>query len=319
MVTITFGSPEYLWFLLALPLLFATHFLLLRHTKRKALSFANFRVLKRATGNRYITKNYTVLLIRLAVITFAVLAVAQTVIWYEGETNENDYVIALDTSASMSAQDIPPSRLDAAKLYAREFAEALDGQTRLGLVSFSGITFIEWPLTKDRGNIISSLEEIEFEASGTDIPGAIITSTNLLVNTEKGRAIVLITDGSNTIETFQSRSVQRAVQYANVNRVKIYTVGVGTPNTDPIGYLPRYYNVSSVYNTENLQYIANATGGEFYDASSEEALMRAYEDIRAAERTSTLSFDLTPGLMLLALLLIMVEWGLVNTRFRMLP
>ncbi len=319
MVTLTFSEPQYLWLLAALPLLVITHFFLLRHARRKALRFANFQVLKRATGQRYITKNYTLLLLRMLIIAFAVLAVAQTSLWYEGATNENEYVIALDTSASMSAKDVAPTRLDAAKLYAERFARDLDAHTRVGLVSFSGVTFIEQPLTASREDIASSLRGIDIEASGTDIPGAIITSTNMLDGVERGRAIILITDGSNTIETFTSKSMQRAIAYAKGKRVRIFTIGVGTPDDSPIGYLPTYYNVSATYDEDNLLLIAQSTGGKYYRARDEQALLEAYRDIGSAQTTSLLQVELAPGLMLLALMLILVEWGLLGTRFRLLP
>ncbi|MDD9952908.1 MAG: VWA domain-containing protein [Candidatus Woesearchaeota archaeon] len=319
MVSVTFTNPEYLWFLVMLPVLVAAHFFILRHTKRKALKFANFVVLKRATGQKYITKNYTILVLRLCIVLCAVLAVSQTIIWYEGETNENEYVIALDTSASMAAKDFQPTRMAAAISYAKEFVEVLDRNTRVGLVSFSGVTFIEQPLTNDKKDLRDSLDDFEISAAGTDIPGATITSTNLLINAEKGRAVILITDGSNTIETFHSKSLQRATQYAKINRVKIHTIGVGTDTNAPIGYLPTYYNVSATYNDENLQYISNATGGDHYRAFSEEELAAAYKDIQSAEKTSTLKLDTTPGLMLITLILILVEWILLSTRFRMLP
>lgn len=319
MVTVTFNQPQYLWFLLALPLLVVTHFFLLRHSKRKALLFANFAVLKRATGQRYITKNYTILGLRLLIIACTILAVAQTSLWYEGRTNQNEYVLALDTSASMSAQDLAPDRLSVAKKYAVDFIDALDSNTRVGLVSFSGVTFIEEPLTLERGKVKDSLKQIEIEASGTDLSGAIITSTNVLTATERGRVIVLITDGSNTIETFNSKSLQRAVQYAKIKRVRIYAIGVGTDVNSPIGYLPTYYNVSATYNADNLLFMANATGGEHYTASDEAQLRDTYAKIQSDDQPSTLQMDLTPGLMMIALFLILIEWGLLSTRFRMLP
>jgi Ca-activated chloride channel family protein len=209
--------------------------------------------------------------------------------------------------------------MDAAKEYAAGFIEALDSHTRVGIVSFSGITFIESTLTTDRGELMDTLERIEVQASGTDIPGAIITSTNVLTASERGRAIILLTDGSNTIETFTSRSVQRATQYAALNHVKIYAIGIGTPDQAPLGYLPTYYNVSAAYNPDNLRAIANATGGKHYEARNGEELQAAYEDIRAADKVSTIKTDLTPGLMLIALLLLMLEWGLINTHFRSIP
>jgi len=318
MVTFTFENPEYLWLLIAIPLLAISHFYQLRYTRKKALRFANFMVLKRATGNTFITKNYTILILRLCVLIFAIGAVSGSVIWYESETNENEYVIAIDTSASMSARDVQPTRIDAAKVYALEFIDGLDRATQVGLVSFSGVTFIEQPLTLDKSELRKSLEEIEIEASGTDIPGAIITSTNLLVQTNRGRAIILITDGSNTIETFQSKSLQRAVQYAEINRVRVYTMGVGG-SEGQLGYLPTYYNVSSTYNAENLIFIANATGGTYFGVSDANELARAYAEVASLQQRSTVQKNLAPGLMALALLILLVEWGLLNTRFRLLP
>jgi Ca-activated chloride channel homolog len=319
MVSITFAQPHYLWFLFAVPFLIVTHFFLLRHAKRKALRFANFIALKRVTGERLITKNYTILLLRTFIIICAILAVSQVTVWYQGDTNENEYVIALDTSASMTATDIVPTRLDAAKLYGQNFVDSLDSNTRVGLVSYSGVTFIEQVLTKDRTAVRESLDVIESTASGTDIPGAIITSTNMLTAVDRGRAIILISDGSNTIEDFHSKSIERAINYANTYHVKIYTIGVGTKGNAPLGYLPQYYNVSATYNSDNLKYIANATGGAYYDAVSEEQLEAAYNDIKAADKLSMLKIDLTSGLTMICLLLILVEWGLINTRFRSLP
>lgn len=319
MVSITFQQPQYLWFLFAIPFLIITHFFLLRYTKRKAMKFANFVALKRVTGERLITKNYTILILRIAIIACAILAVSQTIVWYQGTTNQNEYVITIDTSSSMTAEDVQPTRLDAAKTYGQEFIDALDSQTRVGVVSFSGVTFIEQTMTLNKNDAKQALANIDISAAGTDIPGAIITATNLLATSDRGRAIILLTDGSNTIEDFNSKSIQRAITYANVNHVKVYTVGIGTIDTAPIGYLPTYYNISASYNADNLEYIANATGGQYYHATDEKALEQAYKDIKAADKVSTLSKDLTVGLMLICLLLIMVEWGLINTRFRTLP
>ena len=113
MAQITFENPAFLWLLLALPFLWMMHFYWLRHTKRKAMKFANFRVMKRITGKKLITKNYTLLLMRTLILLFAVLATSQMAFWYDGQASDNAFVIAIDTSASMRAEDILPSRLEA--------------------------------------------------------------------------------------------------------------------------------------------------------------------------------------------------------------
>jgi len=319
MVQLTFENPANLWFLLALPLLVVLHFFFLRHIKRKALLFANFRVLKRITGRRLITRNNFLLGIRMASIFFAVLAISGTVLWYEGRSNQNDFVIALDTSASMSAEDVVPTRLDAAKEDAKLFIDALDSESRVGVVSFSGIALILLVPTTDKENVKSVIDDVELlKAGGTDIPGAIITSTNLLLDNSKGRTIILITDGSNTIETFLDASMQRAISYANEHHININTIGIGS-ETGPIGYLPQYYNISAVYNEDNLRNISAATGGVYAKADDRDALFEAFQGIAENTTEQTLRRDLAPGLMLIALFLFFTEWILINTRFRSLP
>ena len=319
MVSLTFGRPEFLWLLIAAPIAVIAHLYFLRHAKRRALQFANFAVLRRATGHRYLARNHLLLILRILVIVLATLAVARATVWYDGAADENEYVIAIDTSASMAARDFSPDRLAAAKREALSFIDSLDADTRVGLVSFSGVSFIEEPLTTDRGVVRDALGRIEIEASGTDLPGAIITSVNLLATTERGRAILLITDGSNTIETFESRGLQRAAAYAIAHRVRVSTIGIGIAGAGPIGYLPTYYNVSATYNSDNLQYLANATGGSHHDATDEAGLRAAYGEVLSGRVPSTLAYDATGVLMGLALALLVLEWVLASTRFRSLP
>lgn len=316
---ITFTNPYILLLLFSLPLLLLSHFFWLRHTKRKAMKFANFQALKRVTGKNLITKNYFLLFVRLIILFCAIFAAAGTTVWFEGDVNDNAFVLAIDTSASMRATDILPTRFEAAREYAKLFVESVDSETSIGLLSFSGVTFIELVPTTDKQEVIDAIDEITVvDAGGTDIPGAVITSANLLAGTDKGKSIILITDGSNTLETFTSDSVQQGVSYALREHVIIYTIGIGSERA-PIGYLPSYYNISSVYNEENLQGIANATGGEYYHADDRESLLAAYKDISGQSHQAMIELPLAPGLMIIALVLIFLDWGLISTRFRTIP
>lgn len=316
---IVFEEAQNLWFLLSLPVLFLLHYYFTLHVKRKALLFANFRALKRITGKRLMTKNKSLLVLRTFTLLFAILAVSGTVVWYTGTTNADDFVIAIDTSASMTSEDIPPTRLEAAKQDALLFVDALDETTRVGVVAFGGISLIKSVPTTEKEKVKKAIQEIEaLKAGGTDIPSAIITSTNLLLEHDRGRAIILITDGSNTIETFLDESMQRALEYAQEHHVKVHTIGIGT-NRGPIGYLPKYYNVSSVYNEQNLLQIANATGGTYVKAENKEALFNAFQKIAEKSKDQLVRKDLRAPLMMLALLSLFLEWLLSNTRFRPIP
>jgi len=314
-----FEQPINLWFLLSIPLLALAHFFFLRHAKRNALRFSNFRALKRITGRNLVTRNCTLLALRLGVLVCVILAVSGTVVWRSGLSNANDYVLAVDTSSSMTSQDVPPTRMDAAKADAKLFVDSLDSETRIGVITFAGVSLIETVPTDDKQKVQDVLDGLApLKAGGTDIPGAIITSTNLLLDNSKGRSIILLTDGSNTIETFLDASMQRALDYAQEHRVTIDTIGIGT-NNGPIGYLETYYNVSATYNEDNLVRIANATGGVYAHTETKDELLDAFQAIADHSSKQLLRTDLLAPLMLIALLLLFVEWLLVNTRFRIIP
>ena len=316
---IIFDSPHYLWFLISIPLLIFSHFTLLKFNQYKALKFANFRALKRVTGSNLITHNYIILMLRVIILIAIVLSLSKPILFYKADVTSFDYVIAIDNSASMSAQDFLPNRLEIAKQTAKDFVDLVPPSSNVGVLSFSGATFIELPPDGNKIKIKEAIESIEImSAGGTDIPGAIISGSNLLVNTRQGRAIILLTDGSNTIGTFIRDSVAEATLYANKKRVRIYTIGIGSEQ-GPIGYLPEYYNISAVYNQENLEIIANATEGVFFEVETERDFADAYASILENDKQGTVDLELSMGLIALALVLLFIEWGLINTRFKRFP
>ncbi|MEM4637946.1 MAG: VWA domain-containing protein [Candidatus Woesearchaeota archaeon] len=319
MIYLTFENPQYLWYLLSVPLLIVSHYAFLKYNKKKAMRFANFEALKKVTNQSVMTKNNSILLIRMIILFSLILAIAETTLWYEGYTNENDFVIVIDTSSSMTAQDLKPNRLEAAKEYSLKFIDKIPQDSHVGLVTFSGASFIEKVPTNTKSIIKKSVENVDFaHVGGTNIADAIVTSTNLLLPSQKGRTIILLTDGSNTASYFIRDPIVEGIKYAQNNNVKVYTIGIGS-NTGPIGYLPEYYNVSAVYDENTLLKIANETGGSYYDAKNNEQLQLAFEEIFKASNQAYIGIKLGPGLMILALALIFLEWGLISTRFRALP
>ncbi|MBN1792595.1 VWA domain-containing protein [Candidatus Woesearchaeota archaeon] len=319
MIDITFDNPMYLWYLLSIPLLVYTHFYLLKHTRQKAMKFANFDAIKRVTGEKLITKNWIVLIIRLSIISCIILAVAGTTVWYDGEVSQNDFVIAIDTSASMTAQDINPTRLEAAKAYSADMVKSLKTKSNFALLSFAGTTFIETNLIDNKDTIVKTIETLEpSQTGGTDIPGALITGTNMLLASPKGKTIVIITDGSNTVSAFLAESLQNALDYAKKNHVVIHSIGIGS-ETGPIGYLPEYYNISAVFNENTLLKLANETNGKYIHAFTNEDLDRAKIEIEKDASKAMIPIHLNYGLMLIALLALFLEWGLISTRYRRIP
>lgn len=310
----TFSNPLYLTFLVSVPFFIIMHFLILKHTKRRAVKFANFEALARVTGMQVLNKNITLLIIRLWALIFLILSAAGAVVWYSGNISEYDFVLAIDTSSSMLADDFNPDRLGAAKVAALNFLENLPSQARLGLVTFSGTAYATQFPTTDLNLLKDAIKEVEVSrVGGTDLGAAIITSSNLLVTSERPRAVVILTDGQATVGV----PVSEAVSYAKQYQVVVHTIGIGTEAGGTFIRSNLLSAMSSI-DEQSLRDIADGTGGRFFRAENQQQIEEAYLTIATTKHQLT-SIELRLPLLLLALLLLFLEWGLINTKFRTLP
>jgi len=314
---LTFDNPEYLWFLLSIPLFIITHFWFLKRSRGKAVKFANFETLKRIAGDKLLTKNMTHLVIRMIIMFCLIITASGANLWVKGLSNQTNFVMAIDSSASMTSEDVAPTRFDAAKTYMIDFVDNLDSKTKLGLVSFAGATIVESPLTDSKSDFKLALHNTKIsKTGGTDVPGAIITATNLLLaDPNQGKSIVMVSDGVNTIGAFLSDSIDEAIKYAKKNQIIINTIGLGT-NKGPLGYLPEYYNISSSYDAGLLQKLANETGGRYIYASSANELAQAYTLLNKNSNEKYINFNFSFTALIIALVLLFLEWGLANTVYR---
>ena len=257
MIKIFFEQGIYLWYLLSAPLLIISHFFVLKNARFKAMKFSNFYTIKRITGtdpDKIVTKNWVLLILKLIILFSIILAISAPTLWYKALSHEQDFIIAIDTSASMLAKDFEPSRLEAAKLEAKNFVEIVRKDSKIGLIDFAGNAFIDHIPDQDRRKLIEEIGTlVPISTGGTDLAGAIISATNLLMPSEKGKLMVILSDGSNTIDAYNQKTLDVALDYAMNNQVIIHTIGIGTTNSTPVGYLPEYYNVTAVYDVEQLK------------------------------------------------------------------
>jgi Ca-activated chloride channel family protein len=241
-----------------------------------------------------------------------------------------DLMIALDTSLSMKAQDIPPSRLGKAKREVSAFLDRLEGD-RVGLISFAGDAFLQCPLTLDYGAarmFLEVLDENSVSRPGTNLGAAIRTGLGAFgEGDDKYKAMVLVTDGED-----HSGKALEAAEEATRRGIRIYTIGVGTEGGEPIpldaggGYKKDRGGqvVMTALDTESLERIALTTGGEFHHATTGELeLDRIYESLARMEEREVASrsftqyeerFQVPLGLGLLLLLLDFVLPDRVRTR-----
>lgn len=206
----------------------------------------------------------------------------------ERETKGAEIMICLDVSNSMLAEDYSPNRLERAKLAISRLVDKLQDD-RLGLIVFAGSSFVQLPITTDYVSAKMFLNNIDtgsIPVQGTAIGDAILTAgKSFSAQSEKSRAIVVITDGEN----HEDDPVDAARQVAELG-ARVYTIGVGSLHGQPIpkdGELMKDKDgniVVSRLDETTLQQVARAGGGAYVRAGNEEfGLSPIIDDLRRLE------------------------------------
>jgi Ca-activated chloride channel family protein len=194
-------------------------------------------------------------------------------------------VLTLDTSGSMVATDVSPTRLAAAQQAAREFVNALPSGVQIGLVDFSTTASVLAAPTSDRAAILADINGLQ-ASGGTATAAAIKLSVQAITSVSAGKdgqktpgTIVLMSDGSPTIgENGMSpaESVTTEAAAAKTAGVKINTIAFGTPN-GTVTLLGEVVPVPADPNA--MSQIASATGGRTFTAQSADQLKSVYNEI----------------------------------------
>ena len=192
----------------------------------------------------------------------------------EHRTEGVEIMIALDVSNSMLAEDYSPDRLDRAKLAISRLVDKLRDD-RIGLIVFAGSSFVQLPITTDYVSAKMFLNSISTESvpvQGTAMGDAINTAVrSFSAQSEKSRAIIVITDGEN----HEDDPVAAAKQAFDMG-VRVYTIGVGSPEGEPIpmgGELLKDKDgniVVTKLDESVLKKVADAGGGVYVKAGNSE-------------------------------------------------
>lgn len=211
-------------------------------------------------------------------------------------------IILLDTSMSMKAEDVKPSRLERAKYEANKLIDELQGD-RVGLVAFAGVSYLQCPLTLDYGAAKMFLDVTDTDlipSQGTAIGDAIETALESFdMEGDRYKAIVAFTDG----EDHLGKAVETA-QQASQQGVVIHTVGVGTISGAPIpvqgngGQTFKRNDQGKVVTTKLdpgvLQEIASLTGGKYYQlGAGNYSAATLQQDLFQMEKTELSSHQYT--------------------------
>ena len=289
--------PKMLWLLAAVPALAAAWWVVLH---RKARIADRYPGLARGAPGALTWRRYAPPLVFLAGVAVLLLAAARPVTPIAVPASQETVVLAIDVSVSMLARDIAPNRLVAAQVAAKEFVAAQPSSVRLGLVQFGAFAAPTQPPGGRREDLMRALDLLQPQY-GTAIGDAILASLRTILpgddlqlhkararNASAGSsvptvpgaeaasaAIILLTDGSNTVGT----APLRAAQIAAERRVRVYTVGVGTKEGGTVGGDGWATHVT--LDEDTLREVARATGAEYLRAESASQLRDVYEALKA--------------------------------------
>lgn len=227
-----FAEPNMFWLLaVTLPALGLFFWWAWRKRRELMAQFIQARLLANLTASVSFTRQKIRMGLLLGAVFFIYLALARPqwgFSWQEVHERGLDIVVAIDTSRSMLAGDIAPNRLTRAKLAALDLMKSARTD-RLGLVAFAGTAFLQCPLTLDEAAFRQSVTALDTDIipqGGTAIAEAIETAAGTFKQEEDNhKIIVLFTDG----EDHEDGAVEAAGRAAKAG-IRIFTVGVGTPN-----------------------------------------------------------------------------------------
>ncbi|WP_045742807.1 VWA domain-containing protein [Actinoplanes rectilineatus] len=240
-------SLSWPWALLALlvvPLLLAARWWLNRKRKRTAVTVSSVALIRAALPGRTAWRRRIPVYLFLAGLLSLAAAVTRPQASIAVPSNDTTILLAIDVSGSMCNTDIAPNRLAVAVDAAREFVESQEGETKIGLVAFSGIAGLLVPPTTDKAPLLEAIEGLK-TARGTAIGQAILTSIDAIAESNPDVAatgvdlgdpvpgavtdyeadtIVVLTDGSNTTGVDPITAAEQAA----ARRLRVYTIGFGT-------------------------------------------------------------------------------------------
>jgi Ca-activated chloride channel family protein len=271
-----FANPEYFWLLWLLPLLLAVFAWSAWRRRRRLERFADPALLATlipdASPGRHLTKT----LFLLAAVALVIVALARPQVGSklrEVTVSGMELMLAVDVSNSMLAEDFEPNRLERTKYAISRLLESLR-QDRVGLVVFAGDAYVQLPITADYRTAISFVMQISptmVSRQGTAIGAAIdLAVSGFSSDREGSRAIILITDGEN-----HEDDAMAAAERAAEKGIRIYTIGIGTPEGAPIRVGDDFIRdeagemVVSHLDEAGLQRIALSTGGAYIRSTSQ--------------------------------------------------
>ena len=309
----TFIWPEMLWLLAAVPLLLGAYAYLLRRRKKLALRYASLAMVRNALSTGQTVRRHVPPLLFLLAIVAMIVAVARPAAVITLPSQHDVVVLAIDVSGSMRAKDVEPNRLAAAQAAAKTFVEEQPRSTRLGVVAFAATALVVQHPTQNREDILAAIDRLQLQR-GTAVGSGIVVSLATIfpaagitlqsVAGEKAKpdpwrvppdpnkapkephkpvppgsytsaAIVLLTDG----QTTTGPNPVEAAKLAADRGVRVFTVGIGTPDGEVMGF--EGWRMRVRLDEETLKTVATLTRGQYFYAGNAAELKKVYRGLNS--------------------------------------
>lgn len=292
----TFIWPVMLICLLLIPAFVAAYIWLQQRRRRLVASYGSVGLVQGVAAGRVSVRRHIPPAIFLAALAILIVAMARPETLVTLPRLEGTVILAFDVSGSMSAGDLKPTRLDAAKTAATDFVQKQPDTVQIGVVTFSDGGFTTQAPTNDQGAVLTAINRLTVQ-KGTSLAHGIQSSLSaidaannppLSLSTKQtptatpspvpkgaytSSVIVLLTDGENN----QDPGPLSAAQTAADRGVRIYTVGIGSTAGTTIHV--NGFTVHSQLDEPTLQQIAQMTDGTYYNAQSVEDLNTIYNNL----------------------------------------
>ena len=339
-IPMNFLWPQFLWLMLALPLLVAVYVWLLRRKKKLTLRYASLSIVKEAMGSGISWRRHVPPLLFLLAIAAMLVAASRPFAVITLPSTQETIILAMDVSGSMRATDVKPNRLVAAQNAAKAFLAELPRNVKVGIVAFAGSAQVVQPATLSREDLVAAIDKFQMQRA-TAIGSAIVVSLAELFPDEgidlsamtygngkprgvpidqakkpkkefvpvapgsyTSAAIILLTDGQRTTGVDTMEAAKMAADHG----VRIYTVGVGTVDGETIGF--EGWSMRVRLDEATLKAVATATQAEYFYAGTAETLKKVYEKLSSRLTVEKKETEVSGLLALVAAVLAITSAGL---------
>jgi len=332
---------DMLWALVLVPALVMAYILVQRRRRKYALRYASLSLVKEALGRGPGIRRHIPPVLFLMGMATMIFAVARPVASVMLPSQQGTVILTVDVSGSMRAEDLQPNRIEAAKSAALAFVEKQPRNVRIGVVSFSNNASVVQAPTTDREALVAAINRLAIQRA-TAIGSGILTSLEAIFEEPGPRAtpasrdplslseptltatpvargayapavVVLLSDG---VSNAGPPPLQAAKQ-ASDRGVRVYTVGLGSPEGTVLSFSGRSIRVR--LDEETLKRIAEETDATYYKAGSETDLREIYESLSTQVVFRAEQTELTAGFTGAATALMLLAGALSLLWFSRLP